>query len=128
MERAPYFAVAAGLVVTLAVGLAIAEGVVLSVSSMPVSMLAGLLAGSLAFGVVLIATAGRRTPTVQRQLALAAAILGVVGLVVFLGASSMNVSNAISMAAGLGVGGLLALATFLYLRHQDSDQVKAVTM
>lgn len=128
MAQASYLALAAGVLTALVAGIAIAQEIVLSISSFPVAMLAGVLVGAVVGGLLLVFTAGRSTPDLHRHLATSSTLFGVIALAIFVGASSADVANATSMIAGVAVGAVVALGVLFWLRENSSRQVNAVTM
>jgi ABC-type Mn2+/Zn2+ transport system permease subunit len=126
MERAPYVALAVGILTALVAGIAIAEGMVLSVDTAPVAMVAGVLVGAILGGLTLVALADRSTPDVARHVATGLLLFGAIGLVIFLGASTANVSNSTSLVVGVVVGGIVGFGVFYYLRENAQRQVTAI--
>lgn len=126
MERAPYVALAVGILTALVAGIVVAEGMVLSVDSVPVGMVTGVLVGAVLGGLALIALADRSTPDVARHVATGSLLFGAIALVIFLGASTANVANATSIVVGVVVGAIVGFGVFYYLREQSSRQVTAI--
>lgn len=126
MERAPYIALVVGILTVLAAGTAIAQGMVLSIDTVPVAMVTGVLVGAVVGGIVLVGLADRSTPDVARHVATGSLLFGAVGLVIFLGASTANVSNGASLVAGVVVGGVVGFGVFYWLRENAQRQVTAI--
>lgn len=127
-SQAPYVAVAVGVVTTLAVAVAVLEGIVLSIDSVPVGIAIGVLAGLALGGLVLFVAAGGREGVGQRRVGVGAALFGAVGLVVYFAAGLANLEGLTALAVGVAVGAVAGLGAYAWLRERDSRQVQAVTM
>jgi len=117
-----------GVLAALAVGAAVAQGVVLSVESLPVAAAAGLLVGILLGALATVLIGGSDLAPGTRRVAVAATVFAVVALALFLGISSAGIANVTALLAGVGVAAIVGIGSYVYLRDQDAQQVQAVTM
>jgi hypothetical protein len=127
-SQATSVGLALGVLTTLVAVVAIVQGIVLSVESLPVAAAAGILAGALVGGIATIFVGGSALDPVPHRTAVAATLLGAIALVLFLGISSAGIANTTALLVGVGVGGVVAIGSYLYLRDRDAQNVKAVTM
>jgi len=127
-SQAPSVGLIVGVLAALAVGAAVAQGVVLSVESLPVAAAAGLLVGILLGALATVLIGGSDLAPGTRRVAVAATVFAVVALALFLGISSAGIANVTALLAGVGVAAIVGIGSYVYLRDQDAQQVQAVTM
>jgi len=127
-SQAPSVGLIVGVLAALAVGAAVAQGVVLSVESLPVAAAAGLLVGILLGALATVLIGGGDLAPGTRRVAVAATVFAVVALALFLGISSAGIANVTALLAGVGVAAIVGIGSYVYLRDQDAQQVQAVTM
>lgn len=126
--QAPLTGTIAGVVVALLVGLAIIMGFVLSVESVVVGAAIGVLAGVGVGAVVVFAVGTADVPQGTRTVTTALGGFAWIALVLTFAISSTGIANMTALLAGIAVGALVGIASYFYLREQDSRNVNAVTM
>ena len=127
--RTVFLALVAGIATTLLVGAAVTEALLPAIEfSVLVGLPAGIAAGLIVGGLVLVGLAGRDTPPRYRHAALAVGVCGLAVLAVFaVAAFAVGVGGTLAIVLGVVAGIFAGGATFLWLEQSDSRNVHAVT-
>jgi hypothetical protein len=126
-SQAPTVGALAGVATALLVAGAVETGLILSVESLPVAVSIGVLAG-LGIGAVALLAVADRVESRTRHRSVAAGLFAWIALVLVLAVSSVGIANTTALLAGVAVGALVAIGSYVWLRQQDSGRVRAVTM